>query len=127
MKVFVTGASGFIGSAVVKALINAGHQVIGLARTETSAKMISHAGGAVLMGSLEDLDTLKEGALQADGIIHTAFIHDFTQYAKANDADKAAINAMGEVLMETNKPIVVTAGILGLPHIDGMITEDSKA
>jgi nucleoside-diphosphate-sugar epimerase len=127
MKVFVTGASGFIGSAVVKELIDAGHQVIGLARTETSAKAIRDAGAEVLMGSLEDLDVLKQGTLQADGVIHTAFIHDFTQYAKANDTDKTAINAMGEVLMGTNKPIIVTAGILGLPSINGMITEDSAA
>lgn len=127
MKIFVTGASGFIGSAVVKELTGAGHEVIGLARTESAAKAISEAGAAVLMGSLEDPETLKQGAAGADGVIHTAFIHDFTQYAKANEADKAAINAMGEALAGTNKPIVVTAGILGLPPINGVITEDSKA
>lgn len=127
MKLFVTGASGFIGTAVVKELLDAGHQVIGLARTETSAKSIRDAGATVLLGSLEDLDSLKQGAAQADGIIHTAFIHDFTQYAKANEADKAAINAMGDVLVGTNKPIVVTAGILGLPAINGLITEESAA
>ncbi len=127
MKVFVTGASGFIGSVVVKELISAGHQVIGLARTETSAKSISNLGAEVIMGSLENLDILRQGALQADGVIHTAFIHDFTQYAKANDTDKAAINAMGEALIGTNKPIVVTAGILGLPNTNGIITEDNGA
>lgn len=127
MIVFVTGASGFIGSAVVKELIAAGHRVIGLARTPTSAQSITDAGAKVLLGSLEETDILKQGASQADAVIHTAFIHDFTQYAKANDTDKAAINAMGEALMGTNKPIVVTAGILGLPAINGIITEDSKA
>jgi nucleoside-diphosphate-sugar epimerase len=127
MKVFVTGASGFIGSAVVKRLIDAGHQVIGLARTEEASKKIQSAGAEVLMGDLESLDILKQGASLADGIIHTAFIHDFTQYAKANEVEKAAINAMGEALIGTSKPIVVAAGILGLPAIKGIITEESAA
>ncbi|ACU04553.1 SDR family oxidoreductase [Pedobacter heparinus] len=127
MKVFVTGASGFVGSAVVKELIHSGHQVIGLARSEKSAKSIHETGAEVLMGSLEDLDVLQQGALQADGIIHTAFIHDFNQYAKANDTDKAAINAMGNVLIGTEKPIIITAGILGLPKSNGFITENDKA
>src|SRR6218665_1713127 len=127
MKVFVTGASGFIGSAVVKELIEAGHAVIGLARSEASAKAISEAGAEVLMGGLEDIEILKQGAAQADGIIHTAFIHDFTQYAKASETDKAAINAMGEAISGTNKPLVVTAGILGLPKNEGYITEESVA
>ncbi|MEJ1242309.1 SDR family oxidoreductase [Chryseolinea sp. T2] len=127
MKVFVTGASGFIGSAVVKELIDAGHQVMGLARSDEKAKSITAAGGRVLMGTLEDLNVLKQGTSEADGVIHTAFIHDFNQYAKANEADKAAINAMAETLAGTSKPLVVTAGILGLPPINGIITEDSVA
>jgi len=125
MKVFVTGASGFIGSAVVKELIHAGHQVIGLARSEASLKAVNDAGAEGLIGSLEDLESLKKGASQADAVIHTAFIHDFTQYAKANEADTAAIMAIGEALKGTAKPFVVTAGILGLPKIDGFVTEDS--
>ncbi|WP_370900100.1 SDR family oxidoreductase [Chryseobacterium gossypii] len=124
MKVFVTGASGFIGSAVVKELIGAGHQVTGLARSESSAKAVSDAGAEVLMGDLEDLDVLKQGASRAEGVIHTAFIHDFSQYAKANDADKAAIRAMGEVLAGTQKPFIITAGILGLSKTNRLITED---
>lgn len=127
MKVFVTGASGFIGSAIVKELIGAGHQVIGLVRSEASAKAVRETGAETLMGFLEDLDILKEGTSQADGVIHTAFFHDFTQFAKAAELDRKAINAMGEVLAGTTKPIIITAGILGLPLIDGNITEESKS
>lgn len=127
MKIFVTGASGFIGSAIVKELLNAGHEVIGLARSESSAENIKDAGAAVLTGGLEDLKVLMQGTEQADGVIHTAFIHDFSQYAKANATDTAAINAMGQALAGTNKPLVVTAGILGLPPINGFITEASTA
>lgn len=127
MKVFVTGASGYNGSTIVRELIGAGHQVIGLARSENSAKIVSEAGAEVLSGSLEDLDALKQGALSADGVIHAAFFHDFTQFSKAAEMDKTAINAMGGVLLGTSKPIVVTAGILGLPLIDGIITEESKS
>ncbi|WP_437919352.1 SDR family oxidoreductase [Sphingobacterium sp. LRF_L2] len=125
MKVFVTGASGFIGSAVVRELISAGHQVIGLARSEKSAKVVNDLGGEVLTGSLEDLQILKKGTSLADGVIHNAFFHDFTQFSKAAEMDKIAINTMGEALLGTGKPIVVTAGILGLPLIDGNITEES--
>lgn len=127
MKVFVTGASGFVGSAVVKELISAGHEVIGLARNAESAKKISDAGAEVLLGGLEDLDILKQGAAQSGGVIHTAFVHDFTQYLKAGEIDKAAIATMGEALLGTEKPIVVTSGMLGLPQINGMITEESSA
>ena len=125
MKVFVTGASGFIGSAIVKELITSGHQVVGLARSEQSAEVIRKEGAEVLRGDLEDWEVLKQGARDSDGIIHAGFFHDFTQFAKAVEIDKNAINAIGEVLMGTDKAIVVTAGILGLPLIDGNITEES--
>ncbi|WP_343633393.1 SDR family oxidoreductase [Fluviicola sp.] len=125
MKVFVTGASGFVGSEVVRELLRAGHHVVGLARSEESAQTIRQAGAEVLMGDLEDLSALKKGASEADGVIHTGFIHDFANFAKSNEVEKTAINAMGEVLMGTKKPIVVTAGILGLPHINGVVTEES--
>jgi nucleoside-diphosphate-sugar epimerase len=131
MKVFVTGASGFIGSAVVRELIGAGHQVIGLARSEKSAKIVSEAGAEVLLGSLEDPEILKQGVLQADGVIHTAFFHDFmltgdfSQFIKAAEMDKNAINAMGETLIGTGKPLVVTSGMLGLPLVNGFVTEES--
>ncbi|SEM63196.1 Nucleoside-diphosphate-sugar epimerase [bacterium A37T11] len=127
MNVFVTGASGFVGSAVVKELIQAGHKVTGFARSETSAQAIRDAGAEVLIGGLEDLEALKEGASKADGVIHTAFIHDFNQYANANSVDKAAINALGEGIMGSEKPLIVTAGILGLPKTDGYVTENDKA
>ncbi|UII26926.1 SDR family oxidoreductase [Fulvivirga maritima] len=125
MKIFVTGASGFIGSAVVSELINSGHQVLGLARSEASSIKISDAGAEPLKGDLKDLESLKQGASQADGVIHTAFIHDFSQYLKAGDIDQKAIKAIGEVLEGTNKPLVVTSGLLGLPLINGYITEES--
>lgn len=131
MKVFVTGASGFIGSAVVKELVSAGHQVTGLARSENSANTIKEAGAGVLFGSLEDLDVLKKGAKDADGIIHAAFFHDFmltgdfSQFIKAAEMDKNAITAMGEAIAGTGKPLVVTSGMLGLPLINGFVTEES--
>ena len=127
MKVFVTGASGFIGSAIVKELLSAGHQVTGLARSEASAKTIEEAGAQVLRGSLEDLDGLRNGAADADGVIHTAFIHDFSQFAKSAEADKAAIEAMGNMLAGSNKPFIVSGGILGLEKEDGFITENIAA
>ncbi|MFC4163699.1 SDR family oxidoreductase [Epilithonimonas zeae] len=127
MKVFVTGASGFVGSAVVKELLSNGHQVIGLARSEESAKSVREAGAEVLMGDLESLDILQKGAREADGVIHTAFIHDFSDYQSNAIKDQKAIEAMGEVLKGTDKPIVVTGGTLGLPLINGKITEESKA
>lgn len=127
MKVFVTGASGFIGSAVVKELLAAGHEVTGLARSDESAKAISDLGAQVLKGSLEDLDVLKQGATNADGVIHTAFIHNFTQFAKSAETDRLAIEAMGEVLKGTDKPIVVSGGLLGLPKTNGFVTEADAA
>lgn len=132
MKIFLTGASGFVGSAVVRELIGAGHQVIGLARSEQAAKIVRDAGAEVLLGDLEDLDSLKQGALQADGVIHAAFNHDFMKggistFLESAETDRTAINAMGEVLSGTNKPIVVTSGMLGLPIINGFVTEESVA
>src|SRR5215831_16060759 len=104
MKVFVTGASGFIGSAIVKELLSSGHEVTGLARSDESAKAIRDAGAQVSKGSLDDPDSLKRGASASDGVIHTAFIHDFSQYAKAAEADRAAIEAMGKALAGTDRP-----------------------
>ncbi|EGJ99189.1 SDR family oxidoreductase [Dysgonomonas gadei] len=123
MKVFLTGASGWIGSAILKELLAANHEVIGLTRSDESAKAVTDAGAKVLKGTIEDLDILKQGVSEADGVIHTAFLKG--DFAKANDADRAAIAAMGEVLIGTNKPIVVATGMLGTSKTNGFVTEDN--
>ena len=110
MKIFVTGATGFIGSATVQALIRAGHEVLGLARSEAAAKSLTDAGAQVHRGSLEDLDSLKRGAEASEGVIHTGFIHDFSKFKENCEIDQRAIEAMGSVLAGTRKPIVITSG-----------------
>ncbi|KAJ9143347.1 NAD dependent epimerase/dehydratase family protein [Pleurostoma richardsiae] len=114
MRVFVTGATGFIGQAVVKELLSHGHQVLGLSRSDAGAKSLTDLGADVQRGSLEDLDSLKQGAAAADGVIHLAFIHDFSDYAGSCRRDREAIEAMGTVLQGTGKPLVMTSGTLML-------------
>lgn len=123
MRVFVTGASGFIGLALTKELLQNGHSVLGLARSDASAKLISDAGGEVLRGTLEDLESLKAGAAACDAVVHLAFNHDFTKFEENCKLDNRAIEAMGAALSKTKKPFIITSGI-GLFGMEREVTEN---
>ena len=124
MRIFVTGASGFVGSAVVPELLRAGHQVVGLARSDASASAVKAAGAEVQRGDLADLDGLSRGAASADGVIHLGFIHDFANFAMSAETDRAAIQTMAAAFAGSNRPLVVTSGTLGAGAPGTIGTED---
>ncbi|RDI06708.1 SDR family oxidoreductase [Flavobacterium sp. AG291] len=123
MRVFVTGASGFVGSAIVKELIASGIQVLGLVRSESALQNLLASGAEGLLGDVNDPEMLKQGAQSCDAIIHTAFNHDFSKYKENCEDDRKVIECFGDVLAGTEKPLVITSGI-GLLRSENLITED---
>jgi nucleoside-diphosphate-sugar epimerase len=123
MRVFVTGASGFVGSAIVNELLTAGHEVLGMVRSEKAAEQLKANGASVLLGNVNDLEIITQGATQCDAVIHTAFNHDFSQYKASCEADRLVIEAFGAALAGSAKPLVITSGV-GLLNYGRLITED---
>src|SRR4029077_17063206 len=124
MRVFVTGATGFIGSAIVRELLDAGHRVLGLAGSEAAAASLAAAGAEVHRGSLEDFESLAAGARACGGVIHTAFIHDFSNYAPAAEKDRRPIQTLVTTLAGSDRPFIVTSGTLLVERQGPLATEE---
>ncbi len=122
MRVFVTGGSGWIGSAVVPELLDAGHEVVGLARSHESADALAALGAIVRRGELEDLESLRDGASEADGVIHLGFVHDFSEFESSVRIDLAAVETLGAALEGSDRPFVIASGVLGMAG-DAVATE----
>lgn len=123
MRVYLTGASGFVGSAIVQQLLQAGHQVLGLARTNSAAEALIKAGAEVHRGNLEDLESIKKGTAGCDAVIHTAFNHDFSRFKANCEHDREVIQALGAALAGSDRPLVITSGI-GLLNYGRLVTEN---
>jgi nucleoside-diphosphate-sugar epimerase len=121
MRIFVTGANGFIGSATIRELLGAGHQVLGLVRSEAQATTLAALGATAVLGSLEDPDSLRRGAAEAEGVIHTAFIHDFSNFARSCAIDQQAITVIGEALAGSNRPFAIASGT---PAVSGRVATE---